>query len=180
MEISQWQTITREERYFTSVLHHELINDRAPFSDLLRSCLQLDHGFFIDDIGFEVCHFRDGYRGGVIERHKILEKQTFDFMFFLSDGSAAIVEAKAQQGFSNDQLTALKKAKDLIEHSKKRPMPIHLVGLCSSRYKPKKETVNKFEGRLIFWSKLADKYPKSSAIFKRADDIYFEESLSKL
>ena len=176
MEIPRWQTISREERYFTSVLHHELINNVAPFSQLLCSRLGFDAGVKISDVGFEVCFFRDGAREGIIERpsekRKELEKLTFDFMFVLSDGSAVIIEAKAQQGYDNDQIAVLNYARDRIERSEKCPISrTYLVGLCSSVYALKEETRRKFAG-IIWWKKLAAIYPASKDVFQRANDIY--------
>jgi hypothetical protein len=178
MEIPRWQAISREERYFTSVLHHELISNRAPFSELLCSRLGLDAAVTISDVGFEVCFFRDGARAGIIERpdenRKKLEKLTFDFMFVLSDGSAVIVEAKAQQGYDNDQIADLNDARGRIERSDKCPISrTYLVGLCSSAYEMKAETKEKF-AVIISWKELAEKYPASKDVFQRANDIYGE------
>jgi hypothetical protein len=173
MEMPPWKTVTREERYFTSVLHHELINNIVPFSKFLCFRLWPNQDIGIADIGFEVCFFRDGFRQGLIEKRcKELEKQTFDFMFFLSNGSAVIVEAKAQQSFSLDQIEALEEAKRLILQSEKYKVPeVYLIGLCSSNYTLKEETEARFDG-MMTWKDLSRIYPDSRDIFMRADDIY--------
>ncbi len=172
LKIPYWQYVTREERYFTSVLHHEISCNVKPFSDLLCKRLQISAGVKISDVGFEVCFFRDGARKDIIERRKELEKQTFDFMFFLSDKSAVIIEAKAQQGYDNKQLNSLNNAKKIIEDSKKCPISkIYLVGLYSSKYKPKKTTLHNFSPG-ITWKELKEVYPTSKDVFERADSIY--------
>jgi len=54
-----WQAVTREERFFTSVLHHELINNVTPFSHFLCSRIDVEPGVRVRDVGYEVCFFRD-------------------------------------------------------------------------------------------------------------------------
>ena len=171
--------VTREERYFASVLHHEMLNDIEPFSRMLCSRLHLHSDTRIRDFGYEVCFFRDWARIGRVKRYKELEKQTFDFMFRLSDGSLAIMEAKAQQGFATAQLDNLIKARAIIEKSKGLEISkVHLVALCSSKYGMKPQTKRVFNDVVLLWDRLdgnmglTDIYPKSRGIFKRANDIY--------
>lgn len=173
-----WKDVTREERFFTSILHHETLNDVTPFSNMLCKLLNLGNAVKIKEVGYEVCFFRDGARDGfdIIERQnenrKSMEKQTFDFMVFFSDGSAAIIEAKAQQGFVNAQIESLKKSKRAIERSLKKPLTkIYLVALCSSNYKPKNSTLAEFAAK-ITWEELKYIYPSSGDIFERANNIY--------
>ena len=176
--MKKWSEITREERYFTSVLHHEMLCNLTPFSEMLCDRLKVGPGVKISEVGFEVCFFRDGARDefSIIERQsenrKELEKQTFDFMVFLSDGSAAIIEAKAQQGFDSEQIDALINSKNIIENSIKKPIAkVYLVALYSSKYEPKSTTREKFSAE-ITWAELKDKYPSSKDIFERANSIY--------
>ena len=179
--MKEWsfRQLTREERYFASILHHEMLNDIEPFSKLLCSILKLKHDAKINDFGYEVCFFRDWHRKGFIKRRKKLEKQTFDFMFKMSDGSLVIMEAKAQQGFANIQLDNLIKAKSIIEKSPKLKEPkVHLAALCSSKYRMKPQTRQVFNDAVLYWDRLADImgltdiYPESRDIFKRANEIY--------
>lgn len=176
-----WRDISREERFFTSVLHHETLNDVKPLSNMLCKLLNLDSGVEIKEVGFEVCFFRDGAKDGIniIERQnpnqrKKLEKQTFDFMVFFSDDSVAIIEAKVQQGFNTKQIEALIKSKELIEKSNKKPITkMYIVALCSSMYKPKNATLEKFSAK-ITWENLKEIYPSNKDIFERANSIYGE------
>lgn len=175
-----WKDISREERFFTSVLHHEILKDDKPLSNILCKLLNLDSGVEIKEVGFEVCFFRDGAKDefSIIERQnandnrKALEKQTFDFMVFFSDESAAIIEAKVQQGFDTEQIEALIKSKKIIENSKKKPIKkMYIVALCSSMYKPKNATLEKFSAK-ITWEELKVIYPSNKDIFERANSIY--------
>lgn len=94
-----WKTITREERYFTSLLFQDLRECPGPFMNLLHKQIKMPAGTKVKEVGFEVCFFRDAFHSGHIERHKDLEKQTFDLVLFLDSNQMVIVEAKAQQGF---------------------------------------------------------------------------------
>ena len=173
-----WKDISREERFFTSILHHETLNDVRPFSNMLCKLLKLENDVKIKEIGFEVCFFRDGSKKefNIIERQdgsrKKLEKQTFDFMVFFSDGSAAIIEAKAQQGFDSEQIESLRESKRIIENSPIKPVAkVYLIALYSSQYKPKRTTLDEFSAN-ITWKELKGIYPSSKDIFERADRIY--------
>ena len=101
-----WSEITREERFFTAYLFHEVRMNPRPFEELLSKILRIAPNVQLREIGFEVCYFRDGHRKGLIDRHPDREKQTFDFFLWLSDGSGVIIEAKAHQGFNTKHIRA--------------------------------------------------------------------------
>lgn len=171
---TSWKRITREERYFTSLLFHELSQDSAPLLKALSKQLGLPAGTVIKEAGFEVCFFRDAYHNCLIDRHEHLEKQTFDLVLFLSLNHMVIIEAKAQQGFKLDQIRMLREAKGKIAESGFRPATeVSLVALYSSRYSPREQTLEGFAAR-ITWQQIADIYSESECRedFERADSIY--------
>ena len=127
-----WETITREERYFCSFLFHDIRSNPTPFMNLLRdNGLSISPETNIIDVGYEVCFFRDTARTKLVERQSHLEKQTFDLVLWLSDGSPVIIEAKAQQGYGMEQLKKLEDSKSTIASSSYPISRIHLVGLVS-------------------------------------------------
>lgn len=70
-----WGEITREERYFTSFLFHDIRRNPAPFLQLLRAKrMPCSDDVTVVDVGYEVCFFRDGSKGragqpGIIESY---------------------------------------------------------------------------------------------------------------
>ena len=162
---------TREERYFTSVLFHDIQHDWHPFWDILDGKLDCADDITVEDVGFEVCFFRDAARAGLIERQTKLEKQTFDLMLRLSDGSLVIIEAKAQQGFHIKQLKGLQHARKLIRESTWPSNQVFLVALYSSLYTLRPATRNYF-GALVCWDAVAQAYPGNAQVYNRANDIY--------
>lgn len=110
MPARKWSEVTREERFFTSFLFHDVQQNQQPLLKLLHSKLELHFDISIIDVGYEACFFRDAYHTEpklIKKRQRPLEKQTFDIMLWLSDQSIVIIEAKAQQGFSMKQLDML-------------------------------------------------------------------------
>ena len=171
---ASWKRITREERYFTSLLFHDLKKSSFPLIKLLREDIEIPAGTKAKEVGFEVCFFRDAYRMDLIKQHRRFEKQTFDLVLFLSSNHMVIIEAKAQQGFKMDQIRMLLDAKQKIVKSGFKPATeVSLVALYSSYYSPRKETLEDFDAR-ITWQQIAGIYPKSKHRkgYERADCIY--------
>ena len=177
MKAYKWSEITREERFFTSVLFHDILLNSKPFMALLRGKWEFPPNISIIDVGFEVCFFRDAFHAEpklINKRYHGLEKQTFDLVLWLSDKSIVVIEAKAQQGFHTNQMTMLNQSKDIMQSlsSPEYPMTqILLVGLCSSKYKLKESTENNFKA-IIRWKEVALYYPEHASDYARADDIY--------
>ena len=175
VQASKWSDITREERFFTSFLFHDVQQNPKPLLKLLQSKLELSTSISIIDIGFEVCFFRDAFKANLIsERQRGLEKVTFDLMLWLSNRSVVIIEAKAQQGFNINQLKMLLKSREIMLDLSTDKYPIaqiKLIGLCSSRYKPKDSTVKWFDA-LILWKEIAGDYPIHASKYNHADRIY--------
>ena len=171
-DIPLWEEITREERYFCSFLFHDIRSNPAPFMTLLRDeGLPTSPESKIIDVGYEVCFFRDSAKVELIERQSHLEKQTFDLVLWLSDGSLVIIEAKAQQGFGMDQLKKLEDSKLIITGSSYPVSRIHLVGLVSSKYSPQAD-VKSVLNPILMWDEMMTTYPVNAHIYQRADEIY--------
>ena len=169
-----WSTITREERFFTCILFHDIRKNPIPFWNALSAEMDCGNNVKVIDQGFEVCFFRDLARKehGLIERHSALEKQTFDLVLTLSNQDLVIIEAKAHEGFKNEQINMLKKSKNIIMASNICPIKnVYLAGLCSSEYKPKKSTQDQFDA-IFRWDSVARIYPGNEEIYSHANDIY--------
>ena len=169
-----WIDIAREERYFCLELYNEMRKDLKPFLGLLE--ISKEKQF---DIGFEVCFYRDLLKahGRGIKETEFPQKRTFDLALFAED-EIIIIEAKAQQGFDNEQLKIfkndIKKIDNLFKEIYKEPIKNkRLIGICSSKYTPKEDTKEQFHNnKIITWAQIADVYPDNKEIFRRADDIY--------
>ena len=177
MSIVKWSKITREERFFTSLLFHDILHDDKPILNLLGNQLEDLSNLSLVDVGYEVCFFRDAFHAKpalIKERQQLLEKQTFDLVLWLSDQSLVIIEAKAQQGFHMNQIKALQQSRKIIRRISTPTYPIskiHLVGLCSSKYDPKKSTEKEFDS-IIRWMEIVNAYPSHKEEYSRADHIY--------
>ncbi len=173
------EQITRTEMFFTSHLYFACKENIQDFQKLLLQKLNLDKNTKIIDYGFEVCFFRDFAKAGLIQRlpkqasnRKSLEKQTFDNVYELSNGSIVLVEAKAQGKFSLNQIISIQKAAQLIENNKSRLYnKVYIIGLCSSKYSPKENTKSYFNA-LLNWSELSNIFPFYKEVFDRANEIY--------
>lgn len=177
MTARKWAEVTREERYFTSILFHDVQQNPTPLLNLLQNQLQRLSDVLILDVGYEVCFFRDAFHADpklIKERQQALEKQTFDLVLWLSDQSLVIIEAKAQQGFHTKQLDMLAKSRRIMLELSSPDYPITeilLVGLCSSKYNLKESTKSQFDA-IIRWGEIARSYPGNAKVYNRADDIY--------
>jgi hypothetical protein len=177
MILRKWDKVTREERFFTCILFHDILQYAEPLRNLLQDRLKFSINTKIIDISYEVCFFRDSYHTEpklIKRRQQSLEKQTFDLMLWLSDQSAIIIEAKAQQGFHNKQMQILHRSLKLIPELSVSDYPIReifLVGLCSSLYNLKERTADQF-CTVVKWREIAQLYPAHQAIYERADSLY--------
>ena len=172
--IPLWSTITREERFFTCILFHDIKKNPVPFWNALSAGLDGENNVTVVDTGFEVCFFRDLARNehGFIERHPEMEKQTFDLVLTLSNQDLVIIEAKAHQYFDNEQIDMLKESKNIIMASNICPIKnVYLAGLCSSKYSPKESTQEQFDA-MVRWDSVARIYPGNEEIYNHANKIY--------
>lgn len=165
--------VTRTEVFFTSYLYHEFMREPDAFEKLLLGRLKLfDAGVKIIDSGYEICLFRDFAKAGYIDRlDKSFEKQTFDNVFVLSNKAIVLIEAKAHQKFSPGQIAKMVDAKKEIKKSKLHWNKVYLVGVCSSKYTPKPETVKGFD-TVLNWKDIDQCFSEPTGVFKRADTIY--------
>lgn len=183
-----WAQITREERFFCLKLY-EYIQRKGP-KEFLESLIEGAHksGFrWIKegqrlsntaqnwDVGYEVCFYRDIAAWNNDEKEIHSHKRTFDLCFF-GEENIIIIEAKAQQGFGNDQLESFDSDKSAMLESLNlnwSKNQILLFGLISSYYSPLPSTEDHFDA-LFTWEDIA-KLDGSSIrrkIFRRADEIY--------
>lgn len=174
--IPVWRTHTREERYFTACLYHELNRDASPFWQCLRKELKVLEDVYVKDVGYEVCMLRDLAKAGHIARDlhpHTLTKQTFDIVLTLSNNEVVLIEAKAHQGFSRRQIDNMKHTSELLLQSEKLGIrKVHLAGLHSSRYSPRHIRAEYPTMALITWRDLASVYTGISADLQRANDIF--------
>ncbi len=171
-QLPKWSTISREERFFTSVLFHDLMQHPQPFWEHLKRDLPTPVDSDVVDVGYELCFFRDAFRANLIERHRDLEKQTFDLVLTLTDQALVLIEAKAHQGYGRKQLALLHEARDRIITSPLCPIQqVYVAGLYSSKYKLRSTTVGTF-GTTTSWAEVAQLYPNNADTYLRADAIY--------
>lgn len=185
---SNWNQITRDERFFCFELYQNLKTDQTSLLQLIKNGLtdkpQNDArnsylnniGSMKFDFGVEVCFYRDLLKWNDIKIGKtnLPRKRTFDLALFTTN-SLVIIEAKCQQGFHAEQLREFESDKKHLENlfikiNKSTP-EVYLVGLHSSLYNPKSETKIQFDS-LINWIDLSKAYSSSKELFERADSIY--------
>ena len=175
---NKWEDITRDERLFCAHLFFAARNNMQPLLQLLlqKGAINAAESEIDWEIAYEVCFYRDyifnlGFNGTKnigSTPFSHLGKRTFDLCLF-SEKKMIIIEAKAQQGFSTEQLqyftNDIKQLKELINLCPE----IVLVGLASSRYSPKKETREIFHS-LLNWKELSDLYQEPR--FLQADNVF--------
>lgn len=195
-----WAAVTREERFFCARLY-ELIRDDVPGFvaylannelcdvDLKQALLEPS----AREIGYEVCFYRDLYKlkpNEVLDRFQYDEdkapgessrdamvrlgllKRTFDLCLF-AENSIVIFEAKAQQGFSTNQM-------DLFQKDRRRVASltglnlshVFLVTIASNTYTPHRTTTDRIAANMwLTWHELARHF-NEDAILKRADAVH--------
>lgn len=193
-----WSEITRDERFFCAELFQIIKQNKTPFNELLVnkgiiSSLDVDY-----EIGYEVCFYRDyifkyGYENNRSintikdenDKYIFPHKRTFDLCLFL-ENEIIIIEAKAQQGFSINQLNEFDNDRLLLgKLFEKKKVNVKIVGLYSSKYNPeknlsynesdntkgKKKTLNYFDGE-ITWEEIYHRYGSNNKILFYADESY--------
>ena len=181
LENKNWSDITRDERFFCAHLYFEMTKNLTPFLELIakRGVIKKeDTKCDLWEVGYEVCFYRDYIKKiGFENTHEIgktpfhdLRKRTFDLCLF-SEKSIIIIEAKAHQGFDNDQMKSFDD--DLIQIKRllgnNSNVETKLLGLTSNKYTPSKQTEARFEA-VINWMELYDVYPNE--IFQKANETY--------
>ena len=174
----KWEDVTRDERLFCAHLFFAGRNNMQLLLQLLleKGAINADESGNDWEIAYEVCFYRDyifnlGFNGTKTigsTPFSHLGKRTFDLCLF-SEKKMIIIEAKAQQGFSTEQLqyftNDINQLKELISNCPE----IVLVGLASSRYSPKKETREVFHS-LLNWKQLYEIYKETQ--FLQADNVF--------
>lgn len=189
--LTQYSVITREERYFTSYLYHDIENNPVPFEKLLSKLL--GKPIKIKESVYEAAFMRDilfynpkknelrEYINQKYQKLKAFEKTTFDLLLILENYDLIIIEAKAVCHFSNEQLLQNLKIMEFIKEKYvdlgfNREPSINQIGLCSNRYTPLKIDKELFT-TLIRWNEVASIYPKHKTIYQRACSIFNDRKL---
>lgn len=180
-----WSEITREERYFCSHLYLSVIGREKEFVKWLSKIANIEIDFQkVWDISFEVCFYRDFLKSQnqSIKSYKrkdgslYSQKRTFDLCLFSQD-EIIIIEAKAQQGFTGHQLEEILQDAELVEElttefgiSKRAKV----ILLHSSLYHPRDKRILNFPR--FTWLDFCSFQKENNEVFKRADNIYNEDS----
>lgn len=171
--------ISREERLFCAHLYFGIKEREKEFVKWLNKSISVGLDENAEwEAGYEVCFYRDYLfeKGKPVKDTEYSAKRTFDICLF-SEGAIVIIEAKAFQGFDNKQMVNFEKDKEMISRIiEKRPgadfPKVILIGLISSRYSPKTETVGRFDG-IINWKQLSGSgLIENISMLERADDIF--------
>lgn len=175
---NKWEDITRDERLFCAHLYFVARKNIKPLLQLLldTGAINTAESELDWEIAYEVCFYRDYiFKLGVNGIKSIgrtpfshLRKRTFDLCLF-SEKKMIIIEAKAQQGFSTEQLQYFTNDINQLNELISNCPEIVLVGLASSRYSPKKETSEIFQS-LMNWKELYDIYEEPR--FLQADNVF--------
>jgi hypothetical protein len=171
-----WKDITREERLFCAELYFSIKRNEKKFIKWLNEKAKLN--LSPNEIeteweaGYEVCFYRDYIHEIKTSKDEYPSKRTFDLCLF-SPKNIVIIEAKAQQGFNQKQLNKIKNDKQLLKKLLKEKCPkIYMIALYSSKYSPKQQTLDFFDGKFT-WADLFKFFEQNPIfIFKRANDIY--------
>lgn len=176
--------ITRTEVYFTSLLHYTAEVEKKTFENFLKKKIpNINKNATIADSCNEFCFFRDlSFASKLPRQNASLEKQTFDNVFIFSDRTLVILEAKANQSFKKEQITNLVNSKELISalcanFYQFQVKKVCLIALISSKYHPKKTTLENFDA-VLTWSELAEIFSSSKESFLRADSLYNDRGIA--
>jgi hypothetical protein len=167
-----WNETSRTELLFCAELYI-LLKEKEHLQKFIEK-FGLKQGDY--DVSYEVSFYRDipkikEYAGKV--KGKYPSHRAFDLALF-SENDIYIIEAKAQQGFDNEQLNDFKNDKKKMpeiikEIAPEKKVDIHLWAIISSIYKPKQETRDVFEN-IITWKDIYGLY--GNDIFNHADECY--------
>ena len=207
-----WTEITRDERFYCAEFYRVLSLSKeniGEFVNLIKNKCEPKKPLPENndwEIGFEVCFYRDvlHHKDISIKNHSIdceyinhkkerisitrfPAKRTFDLCLF-QDGYLIIIEAKAAEGYKNKQLDDFKadmaifksEANMLFEGNTPK---ILFLGLHSSKYSPKLETLKVFDlddfdtkQQSITWCDLHKAFARDSQLFSQADGLYPSKS----
>ena len=171
-----WSEVTRDERFFCAHLYKKVLEHLEGIPRFIRTINEAC-GLSLDEtanweLGYEVCFYRDlwFYKP---EKYEVLSpKRTFDLCLF-SDEAIIIIEAKAYQRFDKKQVEVFNKDKERIAELGILTKVL-IVALASSGYENEfadSDLVDYFDGRLLTWHKLSEKYD-NDIILQSADRVY--------
>ncbi len=169
-----WSLVSREERACCAHLAYRHLGTPAG----LQAFVELLHTRVAElprstnwDLGYEVNLYRDHLHlyAPNTDKHGWPSKRTFDFCL-RAPGVVVIVEAKAQQGFTTDQLDSIDLDRTLVRQLLGSSVQVVCVALTSSRYTMHNTTQDHFDA-VIHWSQLAELFAHDPVLL-RADAIY--------
>ncbi len=194
----KWKDISRDERRFCADLIFQLQNNNSEhqFVEWLVEINKLDIPKVTDfEIDFEVCFYRDMLfdyelrnKATLKDKKKIkgLLKRTFDICIFLPN-DIIIIEAKAAQGMTSNQMIEFKYDKRSIQSCLGdlgfAEKTVYIIGLVSSEYSTKTIVkLNKehryFDG-IISWQDIENKNGLKYTQPDKLRRVYSETSLRK-
>lgn len=192
-----WAEVTRDERFFCQHLYSLIRYDVPGFIQKLNEITGLNLPEQEEwEVGFEVCLYRDHrfmcdeyghvWHG---KENMYSPKRTFDLCLF-SHNHIVIIEAKAQQGFDQKQMSAFKEDREWVNKAiavvksgdgAGSDVEVDVVALASSEYLKKLDwnafNAGIFSGQAaVSWKELAKHYRRNNKeddpVLLRADAIY--------
>ena len=171
-----WNEITREERVFCAELFYQIKDAPDSFVEFLKNETKLPASLSGPwDPAFEACFYRDYlHKFARTEKSKFSPKRTFDLALF-SDDAIIIIEAKAAQPFTADQVRYFEKDRENI--SSLLDVETYFVALATKTYFDNYQRIGRgtalspFEGRHLTWERVARKYP-DAPLLRRACQVY--------
>lgn len=172
-----WKEVTREERFFCSLLYWQIRKNPASFINWLNHQTALNLSLDIEwEVGYEVCLYRDllKFRDQHVKSSSYSGKRTFDLCLF-SENNIIIIEAKVQQPFKGEQTKTFRKDKEYIGRLIGKRVGVKLIAIASSdwinnhkRY-GENDLISDFDA-IIAWKHIADLYTDQDLM--RADSLY--------
>ena len=190
-----WLDITREERNFCADLYLEIRDHPKEFVRFINECHVCSKnasGKSLNEtenweVAYEMAYYRDLRHSNKAKGHEAEgnKQRKFD-LALISDRQLVIVEAKAQGGFSSDDIKNYKKdLADIRESREDQDVSVFLVLLCSSRWfcsKNRKVETKDVADYVITWKDLAGNSSivcsKSKSSFCRAEKVYGDKPAS--
>ena len=181
----RWEDITREERFFCSVLYGYIKKNPIQFVEWLNKNKELNLNLNQEwDVGYEVCFYRDYLKWKEQEqktafsnfKKEYSRKRTFDLCMF-SEDCILIIEAKSQQGFGKNDIGEFdsEERKKIGNVIGKPDIEILLLGISSTKWQENSRKYGKFNvtdnfDALLSWREMAELY--KDPLLDRADYIY--------
>jgi hypothetical protein len=178
---NKWSDLTRDERFFCSVLYQKASEDPGKFAQWLIDTLKLDVSKDGEwDIGYEVCFYRDflWQMDESVRQRELPQKRTFDLCLF-GESAIIIIEAKVFESFSPKQNEEFAQDREYIKTLPGlEKISTYVVALASSKYFTnsktwgRKGTLEVFEKKHITWKQVAEELYNNDHLLQQADNLY--------